>query len=290
MKTFLYWLMLVISFLLTQPVIALQSGGEVSEARKNYLLELKAAEESVLEAMTRVKEAEQVRDLLITVNPPTDKERQLVEEIRKLESNLSEKELIADPEILSNLTAQRVKLLVDIAGLKTRQELNIKLLDQQKVADSEKRALAIEVSRNYLDLALLKKDQLVALHKQGSVPQMELDEAEQEVATARLQLLEKEREMADTDENRALADVHLALAEKRAQLEMVEKLLADASSVRGDVKQLSELKSWLALIKDSRESGMVTILKECEKGLSEYKLRVIELQEQLEKLKQAEPK
>jgi hypothetical protein len=218
-----------------------------------------------------LQEYARLRDQMIEVDLESNAERLLAQQIESLEEKIAGQGLITEARILSLLTERRVGLIIDIAGLKAKLEYSLKSSEEQSAKRSP---LIQEIIDAQVRVVELTQAKLKAIEQKGSI-KVEMADAQREVATAELRLLEKKRELEKPAQIDAQAEIGLELAEKKSQLETVDELLDKALSIRDSVAKLDELKGRLNQIKSSRFYGISETWKELEKKFAAMKLQQI---------------
>lgn len=293
MKLSLIILATALAILPSDPATAMQAVEPNPKSNAKELAETARAEyQLALEKMEKAKaghrESRQLRDELIGMANKSTEELSLSEQIGRMEDKIAENALISEANILSLLTARRVELIIDIAGLKAKLEHILKLSSEQRADRSEIGEKILQAQQQQLDLAKQKLARAAKLHQSGSLSNLEVTEAEVEVARAELALLEKKKALEQPRPVDAQAEIGLELAEKESQLKTVEELLKQASSIRKSVAELTEAKSKLNQIRTAREYGTMEILKKVEKQLTTRQFHELESRQALERLKTKE--
>lgn len=248
-----------------------------------------------MEALEELKEAEasyrsslELRNQFAEKSHESVAEAKLRESIRRMEDEIGGEPLIAETSILSLLTARRVELIIDIAGLTAKLEHALKSRAERQAHRSENDDAMIRQQRQILTLTQKKHERILLLHSKGTNSEAEVAESEREVARAELQLLEKMKELEQPLQADPQAEIGLLLAEKKSQLETVEELLKQAASLRRSAAELAEMKARLKQIRNAREYGTMEILKEVEKGLTMRQFNQLESRQRIEKLEAEE--
>jgi hypothetical protein len=253
-------------------------------ARAEYQLAL----EEVEKAKADHREARQLRDQFIKTANESAEEQLLLEQIGRMENEIAENALISEANILSLLTARRVELIIDIAGLNAKLEHVLKLDSDQRADRSEIGEKIVQAQQQQLVLAQEKLSRVNGLHSAGNVPQAEVKEAELDVAKAELALLEKRKALEQPRKAEAQVEIGLELAEKKSQLKTVQELLEQAASIRKSVAELTEAKTRWYQIRSAREYGTMETLKEVEKDLTHRRLNELISQQRLQELETKE--
>jgi hypothetical protein len=261
-----------------------QSPAEKTARRAEYQLALEKMEK----AKADHREARQLRDQFIKTANESAEEQLLLEQIGRMENEIAENALISEANILSLLTARRVELIIDIAGLNAKLEHVLKLDSDQRADRSEIGEKIVQAQQQQLVLAQEKLSRVNGLHSAGSAPLAEVKEAELDVAKAELVLLEKRKALEQPRKAEAQVEIGLELAEKKSQLKTVQELLEQAASIRKSVAELTEAKTRWYQIRSAREHGTMETLKEVEKDLTHRRLNELISQQRLQELETKE--
>lgn len=178
-------------------------------------------------AQQRVAEAAAIVDDL------ESKKESIVDELDDL--NISDASFV---EVMSTLQTQRIQLMIDLRGLKARQQAVEDLVRQMNAR--EENQMLIEMLERSVANAESSLEQLQRLHKAGSIPSSQLYPAEQAVLEARIRLTQARQE-ASTQQSSEVANITIDRAEKMARLEMVEQLLKDFVASREKVEQAQRM-------------------------------------------------
>ena len=133
-------------------------------------------------------------------------------------------------------------------------------------------------------IAINKRDHFKLLYERGVATDSELSSFEQDVANQRIKFLELQQQLREIEEgDLALGQTTLQLAEKRAQLKMVNQLLSEAAAARPIQAELEKLQSRLARVRNTRESGISDAIRQVETRYQELNFRRIRLEDWLKK-------
>ncbi len=145
-------------------------------------------------------------------------------------------------EIVGSLQAQRVEMIIDLAGLEARREAL-----QNVAADVQKSTRNVALQEELEQLLRWHEEKLARvteLHQKGTASAMEVQEARRGVIEARIRLGEV-RNNEGTGGNpfvaSALISVSLDRAEKQARLDRINGLLQQLIAERSQVSELEEL-------------------------------------------------
>ena len=151
---------------------------------------------------------------------------------------------IAYEDVFRMLQLQKVELVIELDGLDARSKLLQKKIESTKGETSRPEKLQKELLTRYVAnqrelLATTKK-----LVSKGARSKEHLQRAERLVAEAKLRLNEFEIESKEASPPyvEAMFEVTLAIAERKAKLQTVEKLLGSHIDARPQISKLNDLK------------------------------------------------
>ena len=202
-----------------------------------------AARQAKLAEIERLEET--VKFLESSVQHKQNQIHEYEDEIGKLERMQSEKIAKQDslgvssesfPEIIRSLQLQRVELMIDLAGLKAREEAMILLREQE---NSNTNRDAIKSMSQILELQREQLDQVEKLHKAQSVPASQVRNSKIQVLNSELKLAQLMKPESNSETTTAFLDVSLDVAEKQARLDKTESLLNSITESRKSI-QLSD--------------------------------------------------
>ncbi|HMO12948.1 MAG TPA: hypothetical protein PKD64_16255 [Pirellulaceae bacterium] len=205
-------------------------------------------------------------------------------QIDALNEELSRKQVIYDTNLISALVTRRVALMIEITGLEARRDASA------RAAYTDEKLLQlmntqIEKLNRLLQTANQSLEKKIKLYDSGSITSVELADAENAVVMAELRLLEKQQQF---ETMRAGAGVNgeltLSLAEKEAQLLLVDQLLSEAAATRSSVTKLRQLESRLERLQTARELGVSESLRKQETEYADLQRQLVRLRVQLENL------
>ena len=139
----------------------------------------------------------------------------------------------AFPEVIKNLQARRIDLLIDSAGLEAKREAILKV----EKAKPDKTAIIEPLAK----IVKLKEAKLKQIHKSSSnesASQDEIRSAEMDLLSSKVQLANaKSKQSSSSLLSDSLLSTSLALAESKARLAKTEELLAEVLPARMKLDQ-----------------------------------------------------
>jgi len=226
---------------------------------------------------------EQAYHDLLTPKLPAD-ELRLIAEVDQLQQTLERSPVVADAPIMIQLMSRRIDLMIDIAGLTARQESVQQDSSKQQAAAREVLLEKIKMQQQIYEIATTKRDHIKLLYESGTALASKLSSIEQDVANQRIKYLELKQQLQAVPEgDLALGQTTLQLAEKRAQLQMVNQLLSEAAAARPIQAELEKLQSRLARVRNTRESGISDAIRQVETRYQELNFRRIGVEDWLKK-------
>lgn len=167
-------------------------------------------------------------------------------ELKKLESTMGVSEE-SYPEVLKTLHAQRVELLIDLAGIEARFKA---IKDAIAVSTEVQSESAHSTLRKLVIIREQDLDRLKQQYQQGVIPSSEVSKAEIALLEAKTRLAQMAANSGGMLDqlNRQLLDTSLEKAEKTARLDKARQLIEEvdayrvhASKVSGKQRKLNSL-------------------------------------------------
>jgi hypothetical protein len=276
-KLIFTWCWLVLLLATGTEAFALQAAGpetkpaepktKPSEAQNFYELELASLDRQLA---TQAQLIERSRKELHDLKVP-ELERTLQGQIEALRDKLNNKQVVADPAVLTQLMSRRVDLMIDLAGLTARQEAALQENPQIK-AKRDFLDEQLQLQTMALEASEQKSRVLAKLAETGHASEVETQEMNQRLILQRMKLLEIKHQRDSIGlENSAISETALQIAEKRAQLKMVAELLDEAARTRPIQIELEALQSRLERLGTTREMGISDAMRRSEAAFQELK-------------------
>ncbi len=206
-----------------------------------------------------------------------EKQRLLVSDMVHSQRQLGVSNASVD-EVVRLLHTQRVNLLVDLAGLKARQEVITEAAQKSKQDHSSNRlAEKKEKIKQLIAFAEQEVERLEKLAARQSTTQATVNEAKKAVITLEIQLLSVDDEpLHSLSDSELLNQTMLELAEKSARLQKVEELLSRMYTAQDIDDQLLPAKADLKILRDNlykpqadQHRALLEQIEELQKQLNE---------------------
>lgn len=273
----------VLVFFSMAATVALGQTGESENANPKaaqiaHIKALIAKEKPIIEMFQN--SLSQMREKWSVVSP---QEEEIKKELQAIENKLSNTEIDASQTVIELLLARRIELILEVEGLRLREQLLAKQAAKDREAQVDSLQKLIEVKQKKFAINDQLFTGLTRMHERGSVSSNELSVAEMKRLESELELVEAKNQLIQaTESSPELSRVSMELLIKQSQLKQVESFIEETKKNQENANKRAELRSKLSSLRAVREAGRSDVLRVYEKDLAERQAKLIWLELELE--------